>query len=48
MTKLKKITEVIEHLISSCFTGILVIKIEFNQGGIRYAIKNIEDKISDS
>ena len=42
---IKKISELIKELQFKGFTGILTLTLYFNNGGIRDAKKNIEDKI---
>jgi len=45
MNKLKEIMGVIKALMGECFTGVLTLKIHFNQGGIRDVIKSIENRL---
>lgn len=45
MKYIKKIVDLIKRLELEKFTGVLIIKIFFNQGGIRDAKKNLEDNI---
>jgi hypothetical protein len=45
MDYIKKIIDMIQGFVVKKFTGVVTITIFFNEGGIRDAKKNIEDKI---